>query len=465
MEKNEPRFKQGDNVILRGLNDVQYNERQGTVTKVVTKDDVVRVGVRLSDKKVIAVPVTNVQHFPVAPDRSVAPPPGQVPVLFVPEIHMDMGIMRRNREVISSYIREKQEEGVNRICFVSEGNSVNPVFDSLIAEVGPNNSSSAVDYTKKNLLVESLNSEQYLLDSTRETITTLPTTMNPLVDFIAQFFQDYGALVYQMGDPNTVEGIRQGMAKQGLNNVDIWFHEGNTPMIQHLIESRHNLLNDEGNVAADDAIAILQNFKGGGLQGFYGESGDNYTTSIGILVQLLELIKIMILNSKDNSFDYAGKLLLPQFIDKIKHGLETGIVNPAKMADETDGLNAWMAIYLPNQRGENARKIKPFMQLILSARDDNIINAMIARLDSPDPPQVFVMIFGAGHYPSIEKKLKDNPYLVLDPQSKNLFNSMGGKKTRRRRKGNKKKKTKKRRTKRHKTRRRKKRRKKRRRPR
>jgi len=152
-------------------------------------------------------------------------------------------------------------------------------------------------------------------------------------------------------------------------------------------------------------------------------------------------------------------MLLPRFIDKIKHGLENGIANPEKMADETDGLNAWRAIYLPNMSGERAGQIKPFMQLINSARDVNIINAMISRLNRRDPPQVFVMIFGKGHYPSIEKKLRDNPYLVLDPQSTAIFNSMrGGKKTRRRRKGKKKKKTKKRRTKRRKTRRRKKRR-------
>ena len=61
--------------------------------------------------------------------------------------------------------------------------------------------------------------------------------MNPLVDFITHFFQDYGALTYQMGDPNTLEGFTEGMAEQGLSNVERWFDEGNSVMIQHLNES------------------------------------------------------------------------------------------------------------------------------------------------------------------------------------------------------------------------------------
>ena len=385
----------------------------------------------------------------------------RVPVLFIPEIHHNMESISRNAAFLSSYIRQKQvQDGVRRICFVSEGNSVNHVFDSLIAQVPPGGVSQTVEYIKRNLLVEALNSEQYRLQFSGQKVTTLPTTMNPLVDFVTQFFQDYGVFTYQMGDANTVEGFREGMARQGINHVDSWFEQGNNLMIQHLTESRQKgLLDDEGNAAADKAIAIIQTFKAGGLQGFYGESGENYATNIGILAQLLELVKTLIIHSTEDSFDAPGKMLLPRFIDKIKHGLENGIANPEKMADEKDGLNAWRAIYLPNNRGERVGQIKPFMQLINSARDVNIINAMIARLNRRDPPQVFVMIFGKGHYPSIEKKLKDNPYLVLDPQSTAIFNSMrGGKKTRRRRKGKKKKKTKKRRTKRRKTRRRKKRR-------
>ena len=385
----------------------------------------------------------------------------RVPVLFIPEIHGKMESITRNVGFLSSYIRTKQvQDGVSRICFVSEGNSVNPVFDSLIAQVPPGGVSQTVEYIKRNLLVEALNSEQYRLQFSGQKVTTLPTTMNPLVDFVTQFFQDYGVFTYQMGDANTVEGFREGMTSKGIKNVDMWFEEGNDSMIQHLNESRQKgLLDDEGNAAADKAIAILQQFKDGGLQGFYGASGENYATNIGILAQLLELVKTLIIHSTEDSFDAPGKMLLPRFIDKIKHGLENGIANPEKMTDETDGLNAWRAIYLPNNRGERVGQIKPFMQLINSARDVNIINAMIARLNRRDPPQVFVMIFGKGHYPSIEKKLKDNPYLVLDPQSTAIFNSMrGGKKTRRRRKGKKKKKTKKRRTKRRKTRRRKKRR-------
>ena len=385
----------------------------------------------------------------------------KVPVLFIPEIHHNMESITRNLHFLSSYIRTKQvQDGVKRICFVSEGNSVNPVFDSLISQVPPGGVSPTVEYIKRNLLVEALNSEQYRLPFSGQRVTTLPTTMNPLVNFVTQFFQDYGIFTYQMGDANTVEGFREGMAQQGINHVDNWFEEGNSAMIQHLTESRQKgLLDDEGNAAADKAIAIIQTFKAGGLQGFYGESGGNYATNIGILAQLLELVKTLIIHSTEDSFDASGKMLLPRFIDKIKHGLENGIANPEKMADETDGLNAWRAIYLPNMSGERAGQIKPFMQLINSARDVNIINAMISRLNRRDPPQVFVMIFGKGHYPSIEKKLRDNPYLVLDPQSTAIFNSMrGGKKTRRRRKGKKKKKTKKRRTKRRKTRRRKKRR-------
>ena len=385
----------------------------------------------------------------------------RVPVLFIPEIHHNMELITRNAGFLSSYISQKQvQDGIRRICFVSEGNGVNPVFDSLIAQVPPGGVSPTVEYIKKNLLVEALNSEQYRLPFSGKRVTTLPTTINPLVGFITHFFQDYGVLTYQMGDANTVEGFSEGMAQQGINHVDRWFEEGNTLMIQHLTESRQKgLLDDEGNAAADKAIAILQQFKDGGLQGFYGASGEKYATNIGILAQLLELVKTLIIHSTEDSFDASGKMLLPRFIDKIKHGLENGIANPEKMTDETDGLNAWRAIYLPNIRGERVGQIKPFMQLINSARDVNIINAMIARLNRRDPPQVFVMIFGKGHYPSIEKKLRGNPYLVLDPQSTALFNSMrGGKKTRRRRRGKKKKKTKKRRTKGRKTRRRKKRR-------
>ena len=378
----------------------------------------------------------------------------RVPVLFIPEIHHNLEVITRNTRFLSSYIRTKQtQHGVRRICFVSEGNSVNPVFDSLIAQVPPGGVSPTVEYIKRNLLVEALNSEQYNLEFSGQRVTTLPTTMNPLVDFVTQFFQDYGVLTYQMGDANTVEGFRAGMAHSGINHVDSWFEEGNNVMIQHLTESRQKgLLDDEGNAAADKAIAIIQTFRAGGLQGFYGESGENYATNIGILAQLLDLIKTMIIHSTEDSFDSTGKGLLPSFIDKIKHGLENGIANPEKMADEKDGLNAWRAIYLPNNSGERAGQIKPFMLLINSARDVNIINAMISRLNRSDPPQVFVMIFGKGHYPSIEKKMRDNPFLVLDPQSTALYNSMrGGKKTRRRRKGKKKKKTKKRRTKRRKS--------------
>ena len=385
----------------------------------------------------------------------------RVPVLFIPEVHYNRESITRNLNFLTSYIRTKQvQEGVKRICFVSEGNSVNAVFDSLIAQVPPGGVSPTVEYIKRNLLVEALNSEQYTLQLSGQRITTLPTTMNPLVDFVTQFFQDYGVFTYQMGDANTVEGFRESMAQHNINHVDSWFEQGNNVMIQHLTESRQKgLLDDEGNAAADKAIAIIQTFRAGGLQGFYGESGENYATNIGILAQLLELVKTLIIHSTEDSFDASGKMLLPSFIDKIKHGLENGIANPEKMADEKDGLNAWRAIYLPNNSGERAGQIKPFMLLINSARDVNIIKAMISRLNRGDPPQVFVMIFGKGHYPSIEKKLRDNPYLVLDPQSTALFNSMrGGKKTRRRRKGKKKKKTKKRRTKRRKTRRRKKRR-------
>ena len=72
-------FKQGDNVILGGLKADKYNGLRGTVTKVVTKNDVVRVGVRVSDKKVIAVRTTNVRHSPVAPDGPVAVAPQHNP--------------------------------------------------------------------------------------------------------------------------------------------------------------------------------------------------------------------------------------------------------------------------------------------------------------------------------------------------------------------------------------------------
>lgn len=368
----------------------------------------------------------------------------RVPVLFVPEIHMNTENIMKNSTAVVSYVREKQMQGVRRMCFVSEGNSVNPVFDSLIAQVGPGQRSPIVDYIKQNLLVEALDNERLTLQFSRQNIRTLPTTTNPLVDFITHFFQNYGALTYQMGDPNTLEGFREGMEAQGLTNVESWFDEGNIVMIQHLNESREKgLLNDEGKAAAEPIIAILQQFKDGGLKGFYGASGENYSASISILAELLELIKTVIINSYGDSFDAAGKMLLPQFINKIKHGLENGIANSEKMEDEKDGLNAWSAVYLPNVSGKNAGKIKPFMQLINSARDSNIINAMIARLRKPNPPQVFVMIFGKGHFPSIQKKLKDNSHLVLDPKSGALFNSMGGgKKTRRRRKTNKKKKTK-----------------------
>ena len=368
----------------------------------------------------------------------------RVPVLFIPEIHHHVESITRNRDFLTSYIRTKQaQDGVKRICFVSEGNSVNSVFDLLIAQVPQDSVSPTVEYIKKNLLVEALNSEQYRLPFSRHIVTTLPTTMNPLVDFVTQFFQDYGVFTYQMGDANTVEGFREGMANHGINQVDSWFEEGNNLMIQHLTKSRHEgLLDDDGNEAADKAIAIIQTFNAGGLQGFYGESGGNYATNIGILAQLLELVKTMIIHSTGNSFDENGKMILPSYIDKIKQGLENGIAHPEKMADDKEGLNAWRAIYLPSIMGPNVGKIKPFMLEINSARDDNIIKAMISRLNKPYSPQVFVMIFGKGHYPSIEKKLRDNPYLVLDPHSMS-----GGKKTRRRRKGKKKKKTKKRRRK------------------
>lgn len=368
----------------------------------------------------------------------------RVPVLFVPEIHMKRQNIMKNRTTVMSYVREKQMQGVRRMCFVSEGNSVNPVFELLIAQVGTGQRSPTVDYIKQNLLVEALDNERLTLQLSRQNIRTLPTTMNSLVDFITHFFQDYGVFSYQMGDPNTLEGFTEDMEAKGLTNVESWFDEGNRVMIQHLNESREKgLLNDEGKAAAERIIAILQKFKDGGLQGFYGASGENYSASIAILAELLELIKTVIINSSGDSFDAAGKMLLPQFINKIKHGLENGIANPGKMEDEKDGLNAWRAVYLPNVSGKNAGKIKPFMQLLNSARDNNIINAMTDRLSKPNPPQVFVMIFGKGHFPSIQKKLKDNPHLVLDPKSGALFNSMGGgKKTRRRRKTNKKKKTK-----------------------
>ena len=367
----------------------------------------------------------------------------RVPVLFVSEIHRNAQNMMRNRGEVMSYVVEKQTQGITRICFVSEGNGVNPVFEMLINHVRPGERSATVDYIKRNLLVEALNNKQVRLRS-GHTIHTLPTTMNPLVDFITHFFQDYGALTYQMGDPNTLEGFTEGMAEQGLSNVERWFDEGNSVMIQHLKESRKNgLLNEEGNAAAESIIAILQQFKDGGLQGFYGASGENYTASIAILAELLEFIKTLILNSTGDSFDDLGKMLLPQFINKIKHGVENGIANPEKMEDEKDGLNAWQAVYLPNLSGKNEGKIKPLMKLINSARDNNIINAMKARLSKPNPPKVFVMIFGKGHFPSIKKKLKDDPHLFLDPKSDALFMSTGGgKKTRRRRKTNKKKKTK-----------------------
>ena len=81
--------------------------------------------------------------------------------------------------------------------YVSEGNGVNPVFEFLINQ-RPGERSATVDYIKRNLLVNEVSGH---------TIHTLPTTMNPLVDFITHFFQDYGAL--RMGDPNTLEGFTE----------------------------------------------------------------------------------------------------------------------------------------------------------------------------------------------------------------------------------------------------------------
>ena len=57
----------------------------------------------------------------------------------------------------------------------------------LINHVRPGERSATVDYIKRNLLVEALNNKQVRLRS-GHTIHTLPTTMNPLVDFYYSFF-------------------------------------------------------------------------------------------------------------------------------------------------------------------------------------------------------------------------------------------------------------------------------------
>lgn len=61
------RFAEGDRVVLGGLKAEKYNGVRGNVTKVVTKNGEVRVGVRISAEKVIAVREQNVRHCLSAP--------------------------------------------------------------------------------------------------------------------------------------------------------------------------------------------------------------------------------------------------------------------------------------------------------------------------------------------------------------------------------------------------------------
>ena len=240
------------------------------------------------------------------------------------------------------------------------------------------------------------------------------------------------------------------MERSNIWDVDEWWREGHKGMIPHLEESISTKLSDDGIPAAHRAIEILNGFIENGFDEFYGKSGENFFENIRLLAELLEQIKIMIIHSSDDSYDRISKMLLPSFIDKIISGLQNGIKNPDKIADD-DGFNAWEAIYIPAYKGgPNCGKIRPFMALFLKGRDDVVINAMIDRLSKDAPPQVFVVIFGKGHYTNYVKILKDNPHLVLESESKILFDKTcpakkGGKKTRRRRKHNKKKKTKRRR--------------------
>ena len=248
----------------------------------------------------------------------------KVPVLLVPEIHRNAQNIMRNKDAVMSYVVKKQRQRITRICFVSEGNVVNPIFESLIAVVGSGQHSQTVDYIKDNLLVETLNNEKLTLHLSGHEITTLPVTMNRLVEFIAQFFQDYGALVYQMGYPNTPEGFKESMEQNaGITNVEKWFDEGGGMMIQHLKESRQNgLLNEEGNASAELIIVILQQFKDGGLRILWSIRR-KLCYKYCYFSRLLELIKTLIINSTGDSFDDAGKLLLPGLIKKILDGLVT----------------------------------------------------------------------------------------------------------------------------------------------
>ena len=73
---------------------------------------------------------------------------------------------------------------------------------------------------------------------------------------------------------------------------------GNRVMIQLFRKNldKNGLLNEAGNDAAESIISILQKFKDGGLQGFYGASGDgvlgeNYVASIAILAESIRINK------------------------------------------------------------------------------------------------------------------------------------------------------------------------------
>ena len=360
-------------------------------------------------------------------------------VIFIPEAHEDFQMKLEIGRMLMEKIVEPQsmkEKGITKISLVSEGEEVNPIFEGSLLHSEARISPETIKYISNNLLVEGLDNKNYKLEISKKTIKTLKAFPNVLVDFITHFFQNYGTVVYQMVDDqqNTKQYFEKFLNRQGIQDIDYWWNQGNDDMIRHLEQSiQYGLIKEEGVDAAKKIIGMLLGFKSGGITGFYGNNEENYITSITILIEILHQITLLV--DTDN---IAKAELFKMFVEKIKQGLEYGVANPQDMKNDKKGFNVWRSIYLTQIVHDGKRNIKPFMKLINLTRDQSVIKAMEYRMGQPNPPELFILIFGAAHLPMTEL-IKKSPNLILDDKTtkeicKKLNYQFGGIRPRRRRK-------------------------------
>mgnify|MGYP001357869084 FL=1 len=318
-------------------------------------------------------------------------------VIFIPEAHENFQMKLEIGKMLIEEIPRFMEKGITKISLVSEGEEVNPTFEGSLMAWQAINAPKAAKYTSNNLLVEGLDNKNYKLEISKKTIKTLKAFPNVLVDFITHFFQNYGTVVYQWESQqqNTKQYFEMFINKQGIDDINYWWYQGNDDMIRHLKQSiDEGILKKEGVDAANNIIKMLNGFKSGGITGFYGNSGENYITSIKTLINILEQIQLLI--DTDN---IAEAKLFNMFVEKIKQGLEYGVANPQEMKNDKKGFNVWRSIYLTQPGYDGKMNIKPFMKLINSTRDQSTVKAMEYRMAQPNPPELFIIIFGAAHLP------------------------------------------------------------------